>query len=93
MTVHQHRYTERDALRRGETIDFEGVKLRMVPGKDNGRLLEPGDTYFAQRNSSNLLTVDRIREDDGEYIGWVVPVEVAYSFDYGECVGVELVEA
>lgn len=80
------------ALRAGEVVDFDGVKLRMVEGKEAGDLLEPGDTYFAERNSQNLLTVDRIYDYDGSRLGYVIPKEIAYPFDYGECVGVELVE-
>lgn len=79
-------------MRCAEVVEFDGVKLRMVEGKERGDLLEPGDTYFAERNSQNLLAVDRIGDAEQGNYGYVIPKEIAYPFDYGECVGVELVE-
>lgn len=84
-------------LRDGETIELEGVKFRMIPGKETGATLEPGDKYFAERKSGpKLLTVDYIvdreyaRENGLTYSNWVVPVELEYSYDFHECVGVEI---
>lgn len=79
-------YKKLHDLRDGNIIDFEGVELKMVPGKERGSDLEPGDLYYACRNTEQLLTVHLVDFDGG----WVVPVEVAYSFDFGECVGVTL---
>jgi hypothetical protein len=79
-------------IRDGETVAFEGAKVRLLPGKETGDLLEPGDFYLAERNSGpQLLTVKRVRETDAEWAGWVIPVELAYFFDFVECVGVEIV--
>ena len=75
------------ALRAGEVIPFEGMSLRMIAGKENGRLLSAGDTYYAARNTEQLFTVKNVNLNEG----WVVPVEVGYPFDLGECVGVEII--
>lgn len=87
----------RSRLREGEIVELEGVKLRMIPGKKTGATLETGDRYFAERNSGpKLLTVDHIVDRDYAdahgltWSGWVVPKEIAYSFDFHECVGVEI---
>lgn len=87
----------RSRLRDGEIVELEGVKLKMIPGKEDGSTLEPGDRYFAERNSGpKLLTVDYIvdreyaQEHGLSYSGWVVPTELAYSYDFHECVGVEI---
>lgn len=84
-------------LREGEEVEFEGVKLRMTPGKETGATLEPGDSYIAERNSGpKLLTVAYVVDRDYaqrfglKFSGWVVPTEVQYSFDFYECVGVEV---
>lgn len=75
-------------LRDGNTIDFDGVKLRMVDGKDSGENLQPGDTYYACRNSEHIFTVRFVDMN----LWCVHPVEIGYPFDIGECVGVEIVE-
>ena len=88
----------RKRLREGEIVEFEGAKIKMIEGKENGAKLEPGDTYFAERNSGpKLLTVDHVvnqkyAEDHGlAFSGWVQPKELAYSYDFEECVGVEVI--
>jgi hypothetical protein len=81
-------------IREKGEVEFEGMTLRLIPGKEYGSRLEPGDTYVAERSSGpKLLTVQEVllTSPDGKYSGWVVPVEPAYSFDLGECVGVEIV--
>ncbi len=84
------------ALRNGETIDFEGVPLKMTEGE-----LGSGDTYIAERNTGpQLLTVRHVATascDCGEcdakpYPYLVAPVEMAYAYDYNECVKVTFVE-
>ena len=51
--------------------------------------LEPGDSYLAGRNTEiQLLTCDKVF--DAGYRPWVQAVEMAYSYDLGECVKVEL---
>jgi len=98
-------YKTLKALRRGETIDFEGVPIQMV-----GEELQPGDTYIGERNvGPKLLTVKEIfmsscsacskeaKENScttcgGPFRDHVVPVEPGYCYDYGECVKVTLVE-
>lgn len=91
-------YSEiRKRLRDGETVEFEGIKLRMISGKETGATLEPGDTYIAERNRGpQLLTVNYIVDRDYaqrfglKHSGWVVPTGISYSFDFHECVGVEI---
>jgi len=82
-------------IRADKEIEFEGMILRLIPGKEYGNDLEVGDTYLAQRNSGpKLLTVKEVHmKPEARYTNWVVPVEKdAYSFDLHECVGVEIVE-
>lgn len=91
-------YSEiRSRLLNGEVVEYEGVHLRMIPEKDYGGKLEVGDKYFAQRNSGpKLLTVKKVvdryyAEKHGfSFSGWVEPEELAYSYDFHECVGVEI---
>ena len=87
----------RSRLRDGQIVELEGVKLKMIPGKETGATLEPGDTYLAERNSGpKLLTVNYIVDEDYahrwglKFSGWVVPTGLSYSFDFHECVGVEI---
>lgn len=84
--MHRPLYSKLRDLRDGKTIDFEGVGLKMIEGKRGGADLEPGDLYYACRNTEQLLTVHKVNLEGG----WVVPEELAYSFDFGECVGVTL---
>lgn len=60
----------------------------MVEGKFAGEDLQPGDTYYASRNTEQLFTVRNVDMD----LRCVHPVEIGYSFDLYECVGVEIVE-
>lgn len=71
-----------------------GIKQAVSTGKIEGipfeildKKLEPGDTYIAERNAGlKLLTC---REND-EVNGWIVPVELAYVYDTGECIPIRL---
>ena len=91
-------YSEiRNRLRAGEIVELEGVKLKMIPGKETGAALEPGDMYIAERNRGpQLLTVNYVVDQDYahrwglKHWGWVVPTGISYSFDFHECVGVEV---
>jgi hypothetical protein len=93
MTAYSSRdraYANRARLRAGETLPFEGALLRMVPGKEDGSKLEPGDSYYASFNTEQLLTVAAVELASG----WVRAQEPAsYAFDISCCIGVELVEA
>lgn len=85
-----HAAANRARLRAGETLAFEGALLRMLPGKEDGSKLVPGDTYYASFNTEQLLTVREV--DKGN--AWVLAQEQpAYAFNLGHCIGVELVEA
>ncbi|MDP2668984.1 MAG: hypothetical protein Q8P07_04085 [bacterium] len=71
-------YRALEALRRGETIDIEGIKLKMADGD-----LCVGDLYVAERNTGpKLLTVKSFGRD------CVFPTCSAYAFDIWECVKV-----
>lgn len=76
-------YPTLNALRRGETVDVEGVKVKMVAGG-----LTRGDLYVIERNGLvRLLTVKSVHPR-----GWVDPVEwPAYNYAH-ECVKVERLE-
>lgn len=89
----------RSLLREGQTVALEDKFIKMIPEKSRGSDLEKGDRYFAERNSGpRLLTVDYIvdqayADSHGlQFSGWVSPVEIAYSFDFHECVGVEVLD-
>lgn len=70
------------ALRRGEVVDLDGLRLVQDGDGDVG----PGDLYVAERNTGpKLLTCERVHEEGG----WVVARENAYSFDTHECVKVK----
>lgn len=77
-------YATLKALRRGEVIDLEGIRLRMDEGE-----IKPGDLYIAERNTGpKLLTCKEIREDCERWQGWIVPTTLDYSYDFYECVKV-----
>jgi len=94
-----YEYPIQRQVREEGTVELEGMTLRIIPGKEYGSDLEPGDTYVAERNSGpKLLTVKEVHTHNthpgARHTNWVVPVEqYAYSFDPGECAGVEIVEA
>lgn len=68
------------ALRAGEVVDLEGIRVRMDRGE-----LGPGDLYVAERNTGpKLLTVRKI-----DPRGWIEARDSdAYSYNWGECVKV-----
>jgi len=65
-----------------ETGEIEGVPFKILDGD-----IEPGDTYIAERNVG--LKVLTCRKNNRE-MGWIEPVEPAYSYDTGECLRIEL---
>ena len=67
------------ALKCGEAVDFEGLKLRMAPGE-----LQPGDIYIGERNQGpKLLTVGRIVFSECSCHGYVIPADdYAYCYDF-----------
>ena len=68
------------ALRNGEVIDLDGLRLRQRPGE-----IGAGDLYVAERNTGpDLLTCARVASE-----GFVIATTVAYPYDLGECVLVE----
>lgn len=65
-----------------ETGLVEGVPFKLI--LDRG--IRVGDTYLAERNAGlKLLTAAGIDPE-----GWVYPVEIAYCYDCGECIPIEL---
>ena len=48
-----------------------------------GEPIRPGDMYLAKRNTMQLLTCQELGE------ACVFPVEIAYPFDFNECVKVK----
>jgi hypothetical protein len=70
------------ALREGRSVEVEGLIVCMVAGD-----IEPGDTYVGERNvGPRLLTAETINKEGG----WINPKELAYNYDIGECVKVDL---
>ena len=74
------------ALRRGEVIDLEGIKLKMVVGSDGQEEeIKLGDLYIAERfTGPKLLTAKKIMTEHG----FIVPTCDAYPYDTPECVKV-----
>src|SRR4051794_32512928 len=71
----------RDALESGK---IEGVSFKVT---GHGTDIQPGDTYIAERSDGlKLLTCKKNDWDNG----WITPVEMAYSYDTGECIRIEL---
>lgn len=71
------------ALRNGEVVDLEGLKL-IIDGDGYG--IGHGDIYVAERNSGpKLLTCERHDHTNG----WIVPRENDYPYDTWECVKVK----
>lgn len=65
-----------------EAQEFEGVSFTVLDKE-----LEPGDSYLAQRNTGvKLLTVKKNVKD----LAFIVPVEMSYSYDTGECIPIQL---
>jgi len=68
-------------LLRGETVDFEGIRLEMDEGP-----ISSGDLYVAERNTGpKLLTALRISEE----LGCVFPTTPDYPYNIWECVKVK----
>jgi hypothetical protein len=67
-----------------ESGEFEGVPFK-VTGK--GTDIQVGDTYIAERGKTGvkLLTCKK-----NYSLGWIEPIERAYSFDTNECIRIEL---
>lgn len=80
----QREYKTLRALRRGEVVTIDGQQYKMTEGKPTGIDLEPGDLYFAERNTQQIFHVQSVNME-GQ---WVNPVEMGYPFDLGECVGI-----
>lgn len=78
-------YTTITALRRGETIDFDGIELKMdVDENGKEKEIKVGDLYVAERNTGpKLLTAANI-----DHRQWIKPTTNDYSYDTWECVKV-----
>lgn len=77
----------REALESGEVF---GIPFRLVDGP-----IVEGDTYMAERNTGlHVFTAKFVDNDPNKrYSGWIVPVEHGYSYDLGECIKIELLDA
>jgi hypothetical protein len=78
-------YKTLKALRRGEVIDFDGIKLKQDEGE-----IKPGNLYVAERNTGlRLLTAREIvMSKCGCCVDFILPTCDGYAFDGGECVKV-----
>ena len=93
--MHNREYKTIKALRRGETIDFEGIKLKMDTDANGDEVkVKKGDLYIAERNTGpKFLTAEKIvpwpiKDSTNKHGGWIQPTTLDYSFDLGECVKV-----
>ena len=78
-------YRTLTALRRGEVIDIEGLKLEMDEGE-----IKAGDLYIGERNTGpHFLTAKEVvMTDDGCCISYIHATTPDYSYDGYECVKV-----
>ncbi|MBI2057970.1 MAG: hypothetical protein HYT63_03245 [Candidatus Yanofskybacteria bacterium] len=78
-------YKTLKALRRGEVIDIEGIKLKMDEGE-----IQVGDLYVGERNTGpHLLTAKEVvMLDDGNGINFIFSTCNAYPYDGNECIKV-----
>jgi len=74
-------------LREGQTIEVEGVTFRKIDGD-----IEVGDWYIAERNVGPKLLTARKIVMSGDFPSFIVPEEMAYCYDWHECVRVGVVE-
>jgi hypothetical protein len=72
-----------EALRRGETVSFDGILLR----KDAGEI-RSGDLYIAERNSGPRFLTAKEVVPKGKG-GYIIPTTKDYSFDIWECIKVK----
>jgi hypothetical protein len=71
------------ALRVGDTIEVEGIPVKMREGA-----ILVGDLYVGEHNGpARLLTCQSYSDDKS----WINPEENAYAYDWFECVRVEAV--
>ena len=75
------------ALRQSETVEIEGAFFKMISGD-----IEVGDWYIAERNQGPKLLTARKIQMSGDFPSFIVPEEMAYCYDWGECVRVELIQ-
>lgn len=77
-------YKTLEALREGEVIEIEGLRLKMAEGK-----LQEGDLCVAERNTGpKLLTIKKIVYPELPFFNkpYVLPTTDDYPFDLDECV-------
>lgn len=82
-TVEKYRVIK--ALRAGEVVDLEGIRLVMDEGE-----IEPGDLYVAASNTGPKLLTARevVRLERGDGIDFIHATTPDYSFDGSDCVKV-----
>ena len=69
-------------LRNGGTVELDGALFVI----DGDGVIAVGDVYIGARNTVQLLTAKVLHED-----GYIIPETMAYPFDKGECVKVQMV--
>lgn len=74
-------------LREGQTVEVEGVTFKKREGE-----ITVGDWYIAERNEGPRLLTARKIVFSGDFPSFIVPEEMAYCYDWHECVRVEIVE-
>lgn len=84
-------YRTLKALRRGEVVDLDGIRLVM---DGDGKVRQPGDLYIAERNTGpKLLVVKSVTMAPCDCcVAWVNPTTTDYNFDGPECVRVRETE-
>lgn len=81
------------ALRQGQVIDLEGLRLRMdVDEKGDEKPIQDGDLYIAERNTGpQLLTARKVvlpGEGERGSGNFIIATTTAYPYDIPECVKV-----
>lgn len=84
----RHEYPTLKRLRAGESVEVEGVLVKMAGGA-----IKAGDDYVGERNTGPKLLVAKevVTKPWGDHtvIDYIHPTTIAYSFDGHECVRVE----
>ena len=73
-------YAALDALHRGETVEVDGVQVRMDLGE-----IKPGDFYVGERSTGPHLLIARKIDTD---MGCIFPEGIGYPYNLYECVKV-----
>ena len=73
-------------LKRGISVELDGISITPKMDGDEVRKLEKGDVYFAERNTCVLAVCEKVDKENGWVVADDTPRGKTYPFDIGECV-------